>query len=98
MTRRMRAAVAALPFEHPKLSATYAVTGDRDFSASMKEIARRSGRSNVMDGRSKYINGKSFIRDAEGNWVEDPRDTRPSQPVPQLPAGESKMPPFRRRL
>jgi hypothetical protein len=27
-----------------------------------------------------------------------PRDTRLSQPVPQLPAGESKMPPFRRRL
>jgi hypothetical protein len=98
MTRRMKAAMAALPFEHPKLGATYAVKGERDFAAEMRAIAMRSGKPYYLDGHVKHIDGKSFIKDAEGNWVEDPRDTRPSQPLPQLPAGESKMPPFRRRL
>jgi hypothetical protein len=40
MTRRMKAAMAAIAYEHPKLSATYAVNGDRDFAEQMREIAR----------------------------------------------------------
>jgi hypothetical protein len=52
MTRRMKAAMAAIAYEHPKLSATYAVNGDRDFAEQMREIARRSGRSMVIDGHT----------------------------------------------
>jgi hypothetical protein len=68
MQRRIRAAQAALPFEHPKLSATYAVDGSRDFAAEMKEIARRSGRSNVLDAKADY----------------HPAIEASPQPVPQL--------------
>ena len=93
IARRMRAALAALPFEHPKLSATYAVTGERDFAEQMRAIARRSGRSMVIDASTKHVDGQSFIKDAEGNWVEDPRDTRPPQPVPQLPLAKARCRP-----
>ena len=51
---RMRAAIACLPFVHPKLSASYAVSGERNFAAEMKEISRRSERSNVLDSKANY--------------------------------------------
>jgi hypothetical protein len=47
MPRRMRAAQAALPFEHAKLQVT--VDASRNFAALMEECARKSGRSNVID-------------------------------------------------
>ena len=46
MQRRMRAAEAALPYMHPELSV---VANVNHFADQMKEIARRSGRSNVID-------------------------------------------------
>jgi hypothetical protein len=46
MTRRMRAAVAALPFEHPKLSVNANI--DNHFADQIEEMVRRSGRSNVI--------------------------------------------------
>jgi len=45
---RMRAAIAALPFERPKL-AVVATVGS--FAAEMKTIARERGRSMVIDAR-----------------------------------------------
>jgi hypothetical protein len=52
--RRMRAAAAALAYEHPKLSASYAVDGSRNFAEEMKAISRRSGRGNVLDASANY--------------------------------------------
>jgi hypothetical protein len=51
MQRRMRAAMAALPFEHPKLSV--AVNTDvSSFAAQMEELSRRAGKSNVIDAQA----------------------------------------------
>jgi hypothetical protein len=46
MQRRMRAAIEALPFERPKLAVVANVHG---FANHMKELARASGKSNVID-------------------------------------------------
>jgi hypothetical protein len=44
MVRRMKAAIAALPFEHPRLSATLAVQADDSFAARLQAaIARSNG-------------------------------------------------------
>ena len=48
-TPRMKAAIEALPFERPKLAVTVSATDGRSFAVMMKEIARASGRSNVID-------------------------------------------------
>ena len=53
MPRRMRAAVAALPFEHAKLAVT--VDASRHFADRMDEFARQSGRSNVIDAKARMI-------------------------------------------
>jgi hypothetical protein len=50
MPRRMRAAVAALPFEHPKLAVT--VDASRAFAAQMEELSRLRGKSNVIDAKA----------------------------------------------
>ena len=49
-TARMKAAIAALPFEKPKLEVTVSATGN--FAAMMEQIAQASGRSNVIDAKS----------------------------------------------
>src|SRR6266436_1205277 len=51
MPRRMRAATAALPFEHAKLAVNISATTG-DFAKQMEEVARASGRSNVIDAKS----------------------------------------------
>jgi hypothetical protein len=52
MPRRMRAAEAALPFVHPKLSVVANV--DRNFGAQMEELSRQRGKSNVIDAKANY--------------------------------------------
>jgi hypothetical protein len=42
MIRRMKAAIAALPFEHPRLSATLAVQADDSFAARLQNAIARS--------------------------------------------------------
>jgi hypothetical protein len=56
MTRRMRAAIAALPFEHPKLSVTANVGPNINFALKLEraiKIAR--GEPLVIDGEAERI-------------------------------------------
>ena len=52
MTRRMRAAVAALPFEHPKLSVNANL--DNNFASVMEQYGRQAGKPNVIDAKARY--------------------------------------------
>jgi hypothetical protein len=52
MTRRIRAALIAIAYEHPKLSVNANV--DNHFASRMEEIARASGRSCVIDAKARY--------------------------------------------
>jgi hypothetical protein len=45
MIRRMKAAIAALPFEHPRLSATLAVQADDSWAAKLKNAIARSSQA-----------------------------------------------------
>ncbi len=51
---RMRAAIEALPFETPKLSATAVLTGD-DFAARLERAISRSG-SRLIEHRADENN------------------------------------------
>ena len=52
-TQRMRAAQAALPYEHPKLSV---VANVHSFAAQLEELSRERGRSNVIDAKPNFQN------------------------------------------
>jgi hypothetical protein len=57
LSTRMRAAVAALQFEHPKLSAAAVVHDDGTFAQRLERAIERSGR--VINGEgAKVINGE----------------------------------------
>jgi hypothetical protein len=45
---RMRAAIEALPFEHPKLSAT-AIVGSGDFAERLDQAVARSNAARIID-------------------------------------------------
>jgi hypothetical protein len=51
---RMRAAQIAIAYEHPKLRVTAALDGS-GFAEEMREIARRSGGSNVIDAKAQHV-------------------------------------------
>jgi hypothetical protein len=50
MQRRMRAAIEALPFVHPKLAVT-ATIGGGDLAAKLEAAMKRSGKTFVLDGK-----------------------------------------------
>jgi hypothetical protein len=49
MHRRLRAAIEAAPYLHPKLSVTANVDG-KDFALQLERAIERSGKSAVIDG------------------------------------------------
>lgn len=67
--QRMKAAMAALPFERPKLAVTATLDG-RGFAEQMEEIARKSGRSYVIDAKGRYDTSEPLK-------IEVPRPVRP---------------------
>jgi hypothetical protein len=51
MQRRMRAAIAALPFEHPKLAVTVGVNGSQHFAARLEAAIARVSKATIIDAR-----------------------------------------------
>jgi len=49
LTRRIRCAIAALPFEVPKLTASSGSGGGRDFAAQLEKARKRSREALVID-------------------------------------------------
>jgi hypothetical protein len=62
MIRRMKAAIATLPFEHPRLSATLAVQADDSFAARLQAaIARSNGAAayRLIEAAPSAANGQA---------------------------------------
>jgi hypothetical protein len=64
---RMKAAIAALPFEHPKLSATLAVQADDSFAAGLQAAIARS---NAVD-KQRAIEHQPAVPASNGHAVHD---------------------------
>jgi len=47
--KRMRAAIALLPHQHPKLAVTQTTGNIRDFAAQLEAARKRSGRGGVIE-------------------------------------------------
>jgi hypothetical protein len=62
MQRRMRAAIEALPFERPKLAVVQNVYS---FAEHMREVARASGKSNVIDAPKSDFQKVEIMREKD---------------------------------
>ena len=58
-SKQLRAAIAALPFEHPKLAVVAAVSSGRDFSALMEAARRRSDAAKLIELRPRPGDGQA---------------------------------------
>ena len=59
LSRRMRAAIAALPFEHPKLSVIATLGPNHGFAAKLENAIRSAqDRGLIIDGTSERITPK----------------------------------------
>jgi hypothetical protein len=65
MSRRMRAAEAAAPYIHPKLSATAILSGD-DFANRLEKAIGRSGRVKEVRQLANSENGHA----TQADWIE----------------------------
>src|SRR5262252_11142219 len=80
LTTRMRAAVAALPFESPKLAVT-AVVSEQDFATVLDRRLQRIEEMRLLENR--VVNGKPGISD---------RAIEPEpQPAPPTPAPLNRL-------
>jgi hypothetical protein len=64
---RMKAAIAALPFEHPKLSATLAVQADDSWAAKLKNAIARSSKADayrLIEAAPTAGNGHAAVYDS----------------------------------
>jgi hypothetical protein len=68
----MKAAAIALPFEHPKLAVTASLDGT-GFAAQMEEVARRNGRSFVIDANADHTRERKRV-------AGPPIQTNPDEP------------------
>jgi len=48
LTRRMRAAIAALPFEHPKLAVTANIGPNAGFALRLEQARKRTGAARLI--------------------------------------------------
>jgi len=74
LTTRMRAAIAALPFESPKLAVT-AVVSEQDFATVLDRRLKRIEEMKLLE--NKTINGDATVTD---RTIEP--EPRPSPPLP----------------
>ena len=65
MTRRMRAAIAALPFEHPKLAVVARFDGNEGFAAKLEAAIMRTGK--LIEATPQPADGGVADPDGSGN-------------------------------
>jgi hypothetical protein len=73
---RMRAAMAAIPFEHPKFAVVATVDGNSDFAAQLDRAAERSRRVLMIEAKPIEANASSKVT------VLTPAATTSAQSVP----------------
>ena len=86
LTTRMRAAVAALPFESPKLAVT-AVVSEQDFATVLDRRLKRIEQMKLLE--SRVVNGSPGVSDRA-------IEPEPPQPAPPTPAPLNRL--YNKRL